>query len=157
MEKTKLQIDMSVELNEVGFHEIRITSSKVDNSFQLRVGYWENIPSDVRKKLQDKFNVIITEEWEDEGDCGMLYNYEVEINDVEKLVDYNPSDDEIEEMEFLHHYESSGIHHETDEIIEFIESGFDDDCGEINHDCDEYTFYNNECKICEYEKDKHCV
>ena len=151
MEKTKLQIDMSVELNEVGFHEIRITSSKVDNSFQLRVGYWENIPSDVRKKLQDKFNVIITEEWEDEGDCGMLYNYEVEINDVEKLVDYIPTDKELEEMEFLHHYESSGVFQETDDYINLLET-FDFDCGGETHKCDD----GDDCVLCDYERDKHC-
>jgi len=149
--ETKLQIDMSVFLNGFGYNEIRITSSKVDNSFQLRIGYWENIPSDVRKKLQDKFNVIITEEWEDEGDCGMLYNYEVEINDVSTLVDFIPSDDELEEMEFLHHYESSGIHLETDNYIDLVEY-FDFDCGFKTHDCD-----GDDCKVCDWENNSHCV
>ena len=151
MDNTKLQIDMSVFLNGFGKNEIRITSSKVDNSFQIRIGYWERLSNDICEKLQDTFGVIITEEDYEDSDCGMLYNYEVEINDVEKLVDYIPTDEELKEMEFLHHYESSGVFQETDDYINLLEK-FDFDCSVETHNCDD----DGDCKLCDYENSKHC-
>ena len=105
MDVLKLQVLVSTELNEFGKNEIRITSNK-DNSFQLRIGYWERLDYNIIKKIQDKFHIHINEEIFEDEDCGMLFNYNVywELPDIDDTDFFN--DDDLEEMEFLHKYES---------------------------------------------------
>ena len=105
MDVLKLQVLVSTELNEFGKNEIRITSNK-DNSFQLRIGYWERLDYNINKKIQDKFHIHINEEIFEDEDCGMLFNYNVywELPDIDDTDFFN--DDDLEEMEFLHKYES---------------------------------------------------
>tara|TARA_Y100001963_G_C6436381_1_gene289337 strand:+ start:22 stop:393 length:372 start_codon:yes stop_codon:yes gene_type:complete len=109
MDQLKLQVDVSTELNEFGKNEIRITSNK-DNSFQLRIGYWERLDYNIIKKLQDKFHIHISEELFEDEDCGDLYGYTCywELPNDEINVGL-PTDDELEEMEFLHKYESDEL------------------------------------------------
>ena len=77
-----------------------------DNSFQLRIGYWERLDYNIIKKIQDKFHIHINEEIFEDEDCGMLFNYNVywELPDIDDTDFFN--DDDLEEMEFLHKYES---------------------------------------------------
>ena len=105
MDELKLKVLVSTELNEFGKNDIRITSNK-DNSFQLRIGYWEKLDYNIIKKLQDKFHIHISEELFEDEDCGNLYGYTCywELPDIDDTDFFN--DDDLEEMEFLHRYES---------------------------------------------------
>ena len=76
MKNIKLQIKVSIELNEFGKNDIRCQTNK-DKSFQLRIGYWEKLDYSIIKKIQDKLFIHISEEILEDEDCGMLYNYTV--------------------------------------------------------------------------------
>ena len=133
MKNIKLQIKVSIELNEFGKNDIRCQTNK-DKSFQLRIGYWEKLDYSIIKKIQDKLFIHISEEILEDEDCGMLYNYivywelpSIEDNDEEPVSNCCtapftfpgwPDSDvcsrckehadnlDLEEMEFLHNYES---------------------------------------------------
>ena len=79
MNLADLQIDITNTLNHNGHEEVRITT--VDESFTIRVGYWEQIPASLIEKMEEYHSVRISEDnWDDE-DCGELYSYFVEIID----------------------------------------------------------------------------
>ena len=74
-----LQTDITNTLNHNGHDEVRITN--VDESFSIRVGYWEQIPHSLIETMEEYHSIRITEHtWEDE-DCGNLYRYVVEVVD----------------------------------------------------------------------------
>ena len=113
-----LQTDITNTLNHNGHDEVQITN--VDESFTIRVGYWEQLPASLIEKMEEYYNVrIIERNWEDE-DCGDLYSYFVEIIDEDtgySLNDLNELDsnygedldDYLTEAEFIHRYESGEI------------------------------------------------
>ena len=74
-----LQTDITNTLKHNGYDEVRITN--VDESFSIRVGYWEQLSTAFIKNIEEYHSVRITETtWEDE-DCGELYRYVVEVVD----------------------------------------------------------------------------
>ena len=117
MKNIKLQIKVSTELNEFGKNDIRCQSNK-DKSFQLRIWYWEKLDYEILKKLQDKFHIHISEEEFEDEDCGYLYNYtclwELPPIEFDTEMEFD-EDDELEEMEFLHNYES-----EMEEYLDWV-------------------------------------
>jgi len=116
-----LQTDILNTLNHNGYDEVRISNhNPSDESFVIRVGYWEQLSATFIKNMEEYHSVRITETtWEDE-DCGELFSYFVEIIDEESgytldelnELDSNYSEDEdsyLAEAEFLHKYESGDV------------------------------------------------
>ena len=123
--------DVVITLNHNGYDEVRITN--VDESFSIRVGYWEHIPIELRETMEEYHSVRINQHIIEDEDCGELYLYEFtivdpdtgytlnELNDLDRNyaddgVHYNASqavedieDSYLEEAEFLHKYESGDI------------------------------------------------
>ena len=74
-----LILDVTNTLNHNGHDEVQITN--VDESFTIRVGYWERIDGSLIETMEEYHSIRITEHtWEDE-DCGNLYRYVVEVVD----------------------------------------------------------------------------
>tara|TARA_Y100001938_G_C7958390_1_gene362965 strand:- start:243 stop:560 length:318 start_codon:yes stop_codon:yes gene_type:complete len=75
-----LQTDILNTLNHNGHDEVRISNhNPSDESFVIRVGYWEQIDSSLIETMEEYHGIRITEDnWDDE-DCGELFSYSVEI------------------------------------------------------------------------------
>ena len=72
-----LQTDITNTLNHNGHDEVQVTN--VDESFTIRVGYWERIDGSLIETMEEYHGIRITEDnWDDE-DCGELFSYSVEI------------------------------------------------------------------------------
>ena len=74
-----LMLDVTNTLNHNGYDEVQITN--VDESFTIRVGYWERIDGSLIETMEEYHSVRITENHIGDDDCGDLYSYFVEIID----------------------------------------------------------------------------
>ena len=106
-----LQTDITNTLNHNGHDEIRISNYEPsDESFVIRVGYWEQLPASLIETMEEYHSVRITERKWDDDDCGEQFCYHVEVvEDGYTLSELMELDSYAEEAEFLHRYESGDV------------------------------------------------
>ena len=112
-----LMLDVTNTLNHNGYDEVQITN--VDESFTIRVGYWERIDGSLLETMEEYHSVRVNEHIIEDEDCGELYCYEFTIidpdsgytlNELNELdSNYGDEDSYLAEAEFLHKYESGDI------------------------------------------------
>ena len=75
-----LQTDILNTLNHNGHDEVRISNhNPSDESFVIRVGYWEQLPASLIETMEGYHSVRITENNWDDDDCGEQFCYSVEV------------------------------------------------------------------------------